>query len=168
LLCPFVFSLFVLIPVRAIPGNDLKFQLSIFTLRDYAVLIALTLLIALSLTMQMYLFRRTKTSRKKTAALSGGVTGVAGSFSGVLATVFATASCSSCAAALLGFLGSGAVLFLVENRWWMTLATTTLLLISLYVSAKKVLGVCVRCEISLSPNRSLPKEERALRSSKRT
>lgn len=142
ILYPIVFSVFVLIPIRAIPGNDLKFQLSIFTLRDYVVLIVLTLLIALSVIMQAYIFRRARKAQEKAATLGSGL---AGGYSGVLASVFATASCSSCAAALLGFLGSGSVLFLVENRWWVTFGTTILLFISLYFSAKKVVRVCVRC-----------------------
>lgn len=142
LLFPATLFVFVLVPVLAIPGNDLAFQISIFTLRDYALLIVLAPLISLVITIQIFVFKRNKNIKENLK--SAGV-GVAGSYSGVVATVFATASCSSCVAVLFGFLGTGAVFFAVENRWLFVSLAIGLMLISLYFIAKRVNYVCDNC-----------------------
>lgn len=141
-LLPVVFLVFILIPVVAIPGNDFAFQLSIFTVKDYVLLSVLAPLVSLIITMQIFVFRRNRNIREnlKSAGL-----GAAGSYSGVIATVFATASCSSCVAVLLGFLGTGVVFFAVENRWLFVSLAIGLMLASLYFSAKKINKVCTSC-----------------------
>ena len=139
---PIIFFVFILVPVSAIPGNDFVFQLSIFTPKDYAFLTILALLISLIITMQIFIFRRNKNLKENIA--SAGVGAVGGS-SGIIATVFATASCSSCVAVLFGFLGTGAIFFAVENRWLFVLLAIGLMLVSLYFAARKVNKVCVSC-----------------------
>lgn len=141
-LSPIVFFVFILIPVLAIPGNDFAFQLSIFAVKDYILLSVLAPLISLVITMQVFIFRRNKNIKENLK--SAGV-GAAGSYSGVIATVFATASCSSCVAVLFGFLGTGAVFFAVENRWLFVLLAIGLMLISLYFAARKITNVCTSC-----------------------
>lgn len=142
ILSPAVFFLFVLIPVTAIPGNDFAFQLSLFTPKDYTLLIVLAPLISLVMTMQVYIWRRNRDIKE--TLKSAGV-GAAGSYSGVIATVFATASCSSCVAVLFGFLGTGAVFFAVENRWLFVSLAIGLMLASLYFTARKINKVCISC-----------------------
>ena len=141
-LFPIVFFFFILVPVSAIPGNDFAFQLSIFTLKDYAFLIILAPLISLVITMQIFIFRRNKNIKENLK--SAGI-GVAGGYSGIIATVFATASCSSCASVLFGFLGTGAVFFAVENRWLFVTLAIGLMLLSLYFAARKVNRICTAC-----------------------
>ncbi|MEK7510525.1 MAG: hypothetical protein AAB567_03175 [Patescibacteria group bacterium] len=141
-LFPIAFLVFILIPVLAIPGNDIAFQLSIFTSKDYTLLIVLAPLISLVITMQIFIFRRNKNIKENLK--SAGV-GAAGSYSGVIGTVFATASCSSCVAVLFGFLGTGAVFFAVENRWLFVSLAIGLMLISLYFAARKINKVCTSC-----------------------
>ncbi|MBI4114484.1 MAG: hypothetical protein HY445_01425 [Candidatus Niyogibacteria bacterium] len=142
LLFPVIFFVFILIPVVAIPGNDFVFQLSIFAPKDYALLTILAPLVSLVITMNIFIFRRNKSIKDNLK--SAGV-GAAGSYSGIIATVFATASCSSCVAVLFGFLGTGAVFFAVENRWLFVTLAIGLMLVSLYFSAKKINKVCVSC-----------------------
>ena len=141
-LLPVIFFIFILVPVVAIPGNDFAFQLSIFSPKDYALLTILAPLISLVITMQIFIFRRNKNIKDNLK--SAGV-GVAGSYSGIIATMFATASCSSCIAVLFGFLGTGAVFFAVENRWLFVTLAIGLMLASLYLSAKKVNKTCDSC-----------------------
>jgi len=141
-LIPIVFFVFILIPVSAIPGNDFAFQLSIFTPKDFALLTVLAPLISLVVTMQIFIFRRNKDIKENLKSAS---VGAAGSYSGVIATVFATASCSSCVAVLFGFLGTGAVFFAVENRRLFVLLAISLLLVSLYFAARKINKVCYSC-----------------------
>lgn len=142
LLFPVIFFIFTLVPVVAIPGNDFAFQLSIFTPKDYALLTVLAPIISLVITMQIFIFRRNKNIKENLK--SAGV-GAAGGYSGIIATVFATASCSSCVAVLFGFLGTGAIFFAVENRWLFVTLAIGLMLVSLYFSAKKVNKVCISC-----------------------
>ena len=141
-LAPIVFFIFILIPVSAIPGNDFAFQLSIFTPKDYTLLSILAPLISLVITTQIFTFHRNKNIKENLK--SAGV-GAAGSYSGIIATVFATASCSSCVAVLFGFLGTGAVFFAVENRWLFVSLAIGLMLASLYFIARKINKVCTSC-----------------------
>jgi len=142
LLCPIIFFIFILVPVVTIPGNDFTFQLSIFALKDFVLLSVLAPLISLVVIMQIFIFRRNRNIKENIA--SAGI-GAAGGFSGIIATVFATASCSSCVAVLFGFLGTGAVFFAVDNRWLFVTLAIGLMLVSLYFSAKKINKVCISC-----------------------
>lgn len=141
-LLPIIFSVFILVPASVIPGNDFAFQLSIFTPKDYVLLTLLAPLISLVLTMQIFIFRRNKDIKENLKSVG---VGAAGGYSGIIATVFATASCSSCVAVLFGFLGTGAVFFAVENRWLFVTLAIGLMLVSLYFSAKKINKVCDFC-----------------------
>ena len=129
-------SVFVFIPILLIPANSLLFQLSVFIIRDYALLSTLSLLIGLMITMQVY-------SYKKTKQLQAGKS-IIGSSSGIIAGLFGTAGCSSCLASIFGFLGAGNVFFLLEHQTYVVTASIMLILISLYFTARKIncAGVC--------------------------
>jgi hypothetical protein len=99
-------------------------------------------LASLVITMQIFIFRRNKNIKENLK--SAGV-GAVGGYSGIIATVLATASCSSCIAALLGFLGTGAVFFVVENRLLFVALAIGLMLFSLYFTAQKINKTCVSC-----------------------
>jgi len=142
LILPAIFLVFIIIPVLAIPGNDVLFQLSIFSLKDYAVLIVLAPLIALMFTMQTYIFRKNREMKERLRSVGSGAVG---GYSGILATVFGTAACSSCVAVLFGFLGTGAVFFIVKYRWPFVALAVGLLMFSLYFASQKVLHVCENC-----------------------
>ena len=103
------FGIFFLLPVFAIPGNDIKFQSSVFTISDYLIMAFLSITIGLLISMQVYNFKM-----KRSAKATG--KGILGGFSGFVAGIFGTASCSSCIAAVFGFLGAGTIFFLVENQ----------------------------------------------------
>ena len=143
-----IFNLFFIwlllyIPVRNIPGNDFKFQLSILTPKDFALLITLSLLTALSLTMNIYILRRQFTPR--TSVVFVGQGGL-GSVTGVIGSIFGTASCVSCVASLFGFLGIGGIFFLVQYKELITIIAIALLLFSLHFTTRKVLGICDVCK----------------------
>ena len=131
---------YVLIPVFTIPGNDILFQLSIWKFKDYAVLIPLSFLVSLMITMQVYSFKQ---KRKNTLNETG--KSVVGGYSGIIAGVFGTASCSSCVAAIFGFLGTGSVLFLIEYQWYVVAGSIALVLLSLYLSSLNVQKKCGVC-----------------------
>lgn len=142
----FAFIVFVYIPVKTIPGNTLKFQLSIFTLKDYFLMSILALLTSLFLTMQIFIFRNIKRADAKLVTVGKGTLG---GYTGILGALFATASCASCLFALFGFLGFSTLVFLLNIRWYIVIVAAIFLAISIYFSAKKVNGVCENCKINL-------------------
>ncbi len=143
-LIPIAFLIFVLIPVKTIPGNSLDFQLGIFTVRDYIMLGILSTLVSLFLTMQIFIFRNALSAKDTVTSL--GISG-AGGYVAVVGSVFATAACSSCLFAVLGFLGVSTVFTLVSYQWYMVGGAIVILLISIYFLSKKVNGVCESCQI---------------------
>ena len=139
-----MFWLLLYIPVRAIPGNDLKFQLSILTPKDWFLFTALPVLTALSIIMNIYILKIKRSAQDSISMAGQGGTGF---LSGVIASVFGTATCASCVASFFGFLGVGGVLFLVQYRTFITVGAITLMLISLYFTSKRVLNACEECRI---------------------
>jgi len=141
--------LFVLVPVWSVPGNDISFQVSLFTAQNWLLFAVLAPLVALLLTMQVFIFRRAQNAAAKAKSLGGAASGVVGSYAGILGGVFATAACSWCVAVVFGFLGTGTVLFIAQNRFWAVLVAIGILLISLYFASKKVVNACDCAPIKL-------------------
>ncbi len=139
-----MFWLLLYIPVRAIPGNDLAFQLSILTPRDWFLFTALPILTALSIIMNIYILKIKRSAQDRVSMAGQGGTGF---LSGVIASVFGTATCASCVASFFGFLGVGGVLFLLQYRTFITVGAIILMLISLYFTSKRVLNACEECRI---------------------
>lgn len=141
-----IFWLFIYIPVKNIPGNDFTFQLSIMTLQDKLLSGLLSVLVSLSLVMNVYAFKLKRSAKVGISMLgqSGG-----GLFSGIVASVFGTATCAACVSSLFGFLGTGGVLFLLEYRTQIVLVSIILLLISLYFISAKVVGICKSCGVRI-------------------
>ena len=137
----FVFSaLFVLIPVWTVPFNTLATQLDIFTLRDYAVLVLLSSLSSLFITMQTYVMRE----RKK---IAGASTAIGGGLGTLFAGVAGTAFCASCLAPLFAIfgIGFGGIIFVLEYRFYFVAGITLLMLIAIYLTARKISKVCTSC-----------------------
>ena len=130
LLSALIVVVYILIPVFTIAGNDLLFQLSVFTLKDWFLIVPLSLLIGLMITMQVYNYKKTK-------MLNAGK-GIVGSSSGIIAGLFGTAGCSSCLASVFGFLGIGNILFLLEYQAYVVASSLALILGSLYFTSKKI------------------------------
>lgn len=139
-----IFWLLIYIPVRTIPGNDFAFQLSLLAPKDHILLITLSVLTALSIIMNVYVLRHKPTIQTGLSMTGQGGTGL---ISGIIGSVFGTATCASCVASILGFLGIGGVLFLLQYRTWITTASIILILVSLYFTSRKILGICESCGI---------------------
>ncbi|MFQ5531776.1 MAG: hypothetical protein ACE5ES_04135 [Candidatus Nanoarchaeia archaeon] len=133
----FVFlAIFILLPVIFTPGNTIAFQLTeVFTYWNYVLMIFLSFSIGLMISMQVYSY-----NLKKSAKDTG--RGVVGGFSGFVAGIFGTAACSSCVAAIFGFLGLGTVFFLVEYQWYIVGGSVLLVFISIYLTS---LGIEKKC-----------------------
>lgn len=137
------FALFIVIPLIAIPGNDLMFQLNIFRTRDYFLMIFLAALVGLNLALQVYTFKQRRTQKATQSVAGGAISGV----SGIFGAIVGTAACASCLAALFGLigLGTGSVFFVLKNQPYFLIGAIALMLISLYFTARKVNRVCNSC-----------------------
>ena len=133
-----VVSVYILLPVFTIPGNNLLFQLGVFTVKDYFLIVSLSLLVGLMITMQVYSYKKTKSLQAGKSVLGGS--------SGIVAGLFGTASCSSCLTSLFGFLGASNVLFLAKHQWYVVGVSGLFVLVSLYITSKNIVGECKSCE----------------------
>ena len=131
-------------PVYLIPGNSFGFQASIYTPRDWILLIIISPMNALLILMQIRVFKDTKAQKEKLKA-AGGV-GIGGS-SAFVASVLATASCASCVAGLFGFLGVGGVLFITEYRWLFVLGALFIIVMALYITSRRYNNNCKTCKV---------------------
>lgn len=134
------FGLFVLIPVWTVSGNTLATQLGIFTARDYAVLIFLSSLSSLFITMQIYAMWQKRKIEGVSTATAGGLGAL---FAGIAGTAF----CASCLAPLFALfgIGFGGAIFVLEYRWYFVVATTLIMLVAIYLTARKINKVCNSC-----------------------
>jgi len=134
------FALFVLIPVWTVPGNTLATQFDIFTARDYAVLILLSSLSSLFIAVQIYVMRERK-------EIVGAGTAVGGGLGALFAGIAGTAFCASCLAPLFAVfgIGFGGVVFVLNYRLYFVVAITLLILIAIYLTARKIHKVCISC-----------------------
>jgi len=109
----FFFAAYILIPVWLTPGNSIAFQLSLFQTRDYFLFAALSLLISLLVVMQLFIFKQARKGKDKIGAIGQGSIGASSAlFGGMLVTT----ACSSCIAAIVGFLGTGSVFLFLKIR----------------------------------------------------
>lgn len=131
---------FIYIPVKKIPGNTFLFQISIFTLVDWFLLVILSILTALSLVMNFFVI---KNDLKKTYGSSTLRRGGFSVLSGIIGSIFGpTASCASCVGSIFGFLGVGGVFFLLQYRFYIVIVSIVFMLLSLYYTSLRILGVC--------------------------
>lgn len=149
--CMFVFTAFVpttalllfYLPVWLTPGNSAAFQLSLYRPIDYAATGGLALAIALTIAAHCYLFEQTRNRLARAGSVGGAAVG---GFAGVGAALFATATCSWCIASLFGFLGTGAVLSLVQHRTSVIAVALLAMLASLSAVSRKIVRHCAACE----------------------
>lgn len=140
---------YIVFPVWLTPGNTLSFQLSLLRPSDYVLFVLLSAVTALLVLMQAFLFLRSKKGRAG-AVGQGGV----GAFSALFGGLLATAACSTCIAAILGFLGAGSVFFVLENQPYFVYGAIALVLLGLYFSARRVQGYCEDCKMPTPPSKN--------------
>ena len=133
----------IAVPATTVPGNNFRLQASLMSTAELLLLMTLSALTALSIIFHLYVrhFKGPETDLK----LSG-QTG-ASLISGLIASIFGTATCAVCVSTLFGFLGFGAVLFLVKYRLLIVTAAIVLSLISLHRLSARVLDACEECHV---------------------
>lgn len=144
------FSVFLVlfeIQVNAIPGNSNRFQIAWFGYKDWLIFGLISVFNSLFIVMQLYL-HQLKKKQKQALNLSGemALSGV-GTFSGLLASLFGTATCGLCVGALFGFLGANSILFLVNNRGIITAGSLLFMIVALILVSKRFNTTCKVCSI---------------------
>lgn len=133
-------SLFLLLlPGLLNPENSLVMQLSLLKPTNYALIIALGVLISLLIVMQFYSYKNAGSASYGKTALSGG--------SAFFAAVVGTAGCASCVATAFAFLGFGASAFLVKHQLLVMGIAILVVIASLYFTSLKISGECTTCRI---------------------
>lgn len=132
------------LPVYNVPGNSFFFQATIYHWTEYLILILLSLLSALSLTLQWTAFHIQGTSNSKETAKQT-LLGGSGIITGVMSSLFASASCATCLGALFSFMSFNTLIFFAVHRWYILGGAFTLILISIYFSARKINRGCEVC-----------------------
>ncbi|MFQ5452493.1 MAG: hypothetical protein ACE5DQ_02935 [Candidatus Paceibacterota bacterium] len=144
-LTTFFFSLFIYIPTSSIPGNTLKLQLATFDTNEYALMIALAVLIGLTFTFQWYSFRRAKRDgvEGSKALASTTVSGISGIFGAVVGTAF----CAACLIPLFALLGlsAGTVFFVLENQLYFLILSVLAMITSFYFAVRRVNKIFKTC-----------------------
>lgn len=133
-----LFLLLVFLPVFGISENDIFTQLKILSLENYLLMIFLSVSMGLMFTMQIY-------SNRIKKSLSRVSEGVVSGTSGIIAGIFGTAACSSCLAAIFGFLGFGTIIFLLEYKKYVVGVSVLLIYISIYFASKNINHNCDTC-----------------------
>lgn len=138
------YILLIAFPAKTIPGNNFSFQLSLMRMSDHLLLAFLSFLTGLNLTFHLYLFKRKKGNFSPVKTASDSFLGI---FSGLIASVFGTATCGACVATIFGYFGFGVVLFLLTWRLYIVGLAILLSLISLYYLSLKITNECTTCKI---------------------
>lgn len=145
LLALLFYLLYLVLPVLLIPGNYLGLQLQILRLSDHVQFVFLAVVTALLILMQVYLLRRTRRAEQAAAVGRGGV----GVWSAIFGGLLASAACSSCIAAILGFLGAGSVFFIVDHRSYFVASSFAVVVVALLLTARRIQGYCERCGVPI-------------------
>lgn len=147
LIAAVIFSILFLVQVKTIPGNSVHFQVALFGWKDWLILASISILNALFITIEIYIFNLKHLTRKLTGAGARLVSGGVGTSSGVLASIFGTATCGLCVSALFSFLGANTIVYLVEKRGYIVAGSLFLLVLSLYLSSKRFSQTCDECHV---------------------
>lgn len=139
------FAIFIALPVFTVPGNTLFYQLKIFRVQDYFLMISLAILIGLNFALQAYGMRQQRMSANRaTKSVAGGMmSGIIGMFGAMVGT----ATCASCLAFLFGLigLGAGTVFFVLQNQVYFLSGSVLAMFVSLYFASRKVNKICDSC-----------------------
>lgn len=132
------------LPVYNVPGNSFLFQATIYNWTEYSILILLSLLSALSVMLQWAAFRTNDASRGQETTKQT-LLGGSGIITGVVSSLFASASCATCLGALFSFMSFNTLIFLAAHRWYILGGAFALILVSIYFSARKINRGCEVC-----------------------
>lgn len=138
--------IYIFIPVFVTPGNTLEFFLSVTPWWGLLIIFALAALMGLLIAMQYYVIRNTRRSKKREIG-----SGLGAAATSIVSGIFATATCAACVGALFSFVGTSGIFFLLEYRWEITALGFAMVLLSIFLTARRINNHCEVCGIVLKP-----------------
>ena len=137
------FGFYLLIPVWIVPATTLAFEIGRLTPANYFLLGSLALMTGLLLSLEIFSFRRARSSGLVSAGESG--VGFAASFAG---GILIAASCGCGTGILLGVIGlGGGALFIAKNQILIAVLMLGVVAVGLYFSARRAAGICATCHV---------------------
>lgn len=131
--------LFVMVPVWTTPGDDFFFHLSITPASVHVLMIVLAFSNALLISMHVYIRRH----HKKSVGVKESVHGLGSLTSALIATI----GCASCYSSIISVFGLGAVTFVGEYRWLISLVALGITFTALYLTANRIENGCKVCRV---------------------
>jgi len=132
--------IYIYIPILSIPQNSFKSFLELTPWYGILFLILLSFLMGLLIVMQLYSF-----NAMKKFSVKGAAGGTIATFSSIISGIFSSATCAACVTVFFSFLGTSGVLFLLNYKWEIAIATFLIVLISIYLTSKKINNKCINC-----------------------
>ncbi len=132
----FIFAyMFVALPAFYIPNNNIKFQISTYSTEDYVLLFVLTLLSALSVTVQIYKWKNPSKTCKPVLPIYGASSTA---LSAAFAAIVGTATCAACVAPIVSLLGLGlgGTIFLLKYKLVFSAIAIFIIMMSIYLALK--------------------------------
>lgn len=140
----FLFSIFTVLPTFTAPNTTVASQLRSLRTVELFAQIGVSLSTGLLMSLQIFVFRQSKLRREKISAAGKGMFG---GLTGMIGGMFTAASCASCLTTVLGFLSVGTLVTLLEYQWEIFFGSIILLLLAIYLTARKIEGVCGSCQV---------------------
>ncbi|GBD34152.1 hypothetical protein HRbin34_00475 [bacterium HR34] len=136
----FIFLFAELQVLLTIEPDNIFMYFQIWRLKDWLMIITLSILISLNFVFFIYFLTR----RQAQTIIQSTSTTLLGTLSAIFSGILATALCSSCLVALFSLLGisfaSG--ILLLKYRFWIFIVSILFLLISLHLTSKKINKTC--------------------------
>ncbi|MDP3982277.1 MAG: hypothetical protein Q8P70_01900 [bacterium] len=140
------FAVFLfMIPVILIPGNDVAFQMSLYTWQQYTLMSSLAILVGLNAALQTYVLRQNRKRVVSRAAVETMGSGFSGMFAGIVGVT--GISCSACLVSLFALfgMGTGGAYFILSNQTLFLFASVGILVAILAVTLYRAVSGCPLC-----------------------
>lgn len=143
--------LYTSIPIFITPGNSLSLFLQITPWWALILIGALALCMGLLISMQIYLWKNVQN-----LAFHEVSTGLGAGLSSFISGLFSSATCVTCISTLFSFfLPPAGVLLLFDYRWWITGIGLLSVLLSLFLTSRRMMDKCQSCNTPLgTPERT--------------
>lgn len=135
--------LYIYLPIYLTPSNTWEFFVELTPWWGFALFTILAFLVGLLIAFNVYSFRQLRAVSVRSTA-----SGIVGTASSIVSGMFSSATCAYCISALFAFLlPPAALLTLLEYRYQIVAGGFVLVLLALFLTAKKIEYGCDSCHV---------------------
>ncbi len=134
--------IYIILPIKLNPSNSLQQFILITPLWAAGLLVMLSVLTGILLSMQIYILKNKQGLQKKEWG-----TGAGALASSIFSGLFSTVTCASCLSALFSFLTPASMILLSEYRWHITAISIVIVILSIFLTSKRIADGCTSCHI---------------------